>query len=154
MVCIGKIQAQVDSFKIKNKFKDGVELGSYFSLNEKIPFWQKSNQFGGVPQNGNSVYFRQMIASHRDSSRRSFTADYCLDLVTIIGEKPLIILPEAFVRFNFKGILLTGGRIKSVHGLVDTTLSSGSVTWSSNSLPIPEIRLSIPNYKKLFVKWL
>jgi hypothetical protein len=154
LACTFKVHAQIDSVKIKNKFKYGVELGSYFSMNDKIPFWQKSNQFGAVPQNGNSVYFRQMIESHRDSSSKAFTTDYCFDLVTIVGEKPLIILPEAFLRFNFKGISLTGGRIKSVHGLVDTTLSSGSITWSSNSLPVPEIRLSIPNYKKLFVKWL
>ena len=44
--------------------------------------------------------------------------------------------------------------MKSVHGLVDTTLSSGSITWSGNSLSLPEIIIAIPEYKKLFVKWL
>ena len=86
----------MDSVQFKNKFHYGVELGSYFSINNKIPFWQKSNQFGAVPQNGNSLYFRQMVESSKDTSYKFFTVDYCLDLVTIVGEKPLIILPEAF----------------------------------------------------------
>ncbi len=148
------VYAQLDSAKLGNKFHYAFEVGGYFSLNNKIPFWQRSNQFGAVPQNGNSIYFRQMLESKKDTTGKFFSVDYCADLVTIVGEQPLIILPEAFLRFNLGAFSLTGGRIKSVHGLVDTTLSSGSVTWSGNSLPVPEVRLSIPEYRKLFVKWL
>ncbi|MCR9064339.1 MAG: capsule assembly Wzi family protein [Cytophagales bacterium] len=146
--------AQTDTTGILNKFHYGFELGGYFSLNNKIPFWQRSNQFGAVPQSGNSLYFRQMIESKKDSSQKFFKTDYCFDLVTIVGEKSRIILPEAFIRFNLKDFAISGGRFKQVHGLVDSTLSSGSITWSGNSLSPPEITLSIPEYKRLFVNWL
>ncbi|AWV97507.1 capsule assembly Wzi family protein [Arcticibacterium luteifluviistationis] len=154
LACAFSAHAQVDSAKFVNKFNYGFELGGYFSVNDKIPFWQKSNKFGSVPQNGNSLYFRQVLMSKKDTTKRFFSADYCIDLVTIVGEKPLIILPEAFVGLNFGDLRLSGGRMKSIHGLVDTTLSSGSVTWSGNSLPLPEVRLSIPEYKRLFADWL
>ncbi|MFT7435229.1 MAG: hypothetical protein ACI8UX_001022 [Psychromonas sp.] len=75
-----------------------------------------------------------MLESRKDTSDKLFSVDYCADLITIVGEQPLIILPEAYVQFNLGIFSLTGGRIKSVHGLVDTTLSSGSVTWSGNYL--------------------
>ena len=105
-LCFLKLQAQYDSVQVKqNNFRYGVELGSYFSLNNKIPFWQKSNQFGAVPQTGNSIYFRQMIESRRLNSSKKFTTDYCFDLVTIVGEKPLIILPEAFINLASKEFL-------------------------------------------------
>ncbi|WP_304236174.1 capsule assembly Wzi family protein [Jiulongibacter sediminis] len=145
---------QPDSSKVRNKFHYSFEIGSFFSLNNKIPFWQKANQFGAVPQSGNSLYFRQMIESKTDTSAGFFHADYCLDLATVVGEKPMIIIPEAFLKLNFGPFVISGGRFKEVLGLVDSTLSSGSITWSGNSLGIPQVRIAIPEYTKLFVPWL
>ncbi|MGR3809268.1 capsule assembly Wzi family protein [Jiulongibacter sp. NS-SX5] len=149
-----KALAQSDTSRVRNKFHYGFEIGSYFSLNNKIPFWQKANQFGAVPQSGNSLYFRQMIESKTDTSARFFHADYCVDLVTIVGQQARVILPEAYLKLNFGPFELSGGRFKDVHGLVDSTLSSGSITWSGNALGIPQVRITIPEYKKLIIRWL
>ncbi len=139
---------------IRDRFSYSFETGAFYSINNSIPFWQKSNQFGAVPQKGNSLYFRQMIESKTDISARFFDADYCVDILTVVGSDTRLVIPEAFLKLHFGKLTLGGGRFKNVMGIVDTTYSSGSITWSGNSLPLPEIRLEIAQYQKLFVRWL
>ncbi len=136
------------------KYNYSVELGGYYSINNKIPFWLQSNQFGAVPAEGNTVMFRQSLESKIDTSTKFFKGNYCADVVLIVGSEAKIIIPEAFYKLNFGSFALMAGRKKQVHGLVDSTLSSGSVTWSGNSLPLPEIQFSIPEYRKLFFNFL
>ncbi len=136
------------------KFKYSVELGGFYSINNKIPFWLKNNQFGAYPNSGNTILFRQNIESKADTSQKKFKSNYCFDMITIVGSEARIIIPEAYYKLDLGKFALTLGRKKQVHGLVDTTLSSGSITWSGNALPIPEIQLSIPEYRRLFFDFL
>ena len=150
----GIAMGQVDSVTLKRKFHYGMELGGLTSMKGTVPFWQRSNNFGAFPENGSSLYFRQMLMSVRDTTKKFFRAQYCVDFVTIVGEKAAFKLPEAFLRFDLGAFQITGGRIRQMQGLGDSTLSSGSITWSGNALPIPEVRIAIPNYVKLFTRWL
>ncbi len=144
----------INTKSIKDRFGYTFETGAFYTINNSIPFWQKTNQFGAVPNNGNSLYFRQIIASKKDFNPGFFKFDYALDLMTIVGNDSRFILPEAYLKFQFGKIALKGGRIKSNFGLTDTTYSSGSMTWSGNALPLPEVRIEIAEYQKLFVRWL
>lgn len=152
-VCFGAF-SQSDSTQVRKKFQYTFELGTYASINQQLPFWLRSNQFGAVPENTNSLYFRQQIESKTDTTPKFFHINYCIDLMTVVGNEARVILPEAFVDLRFGAFSLSGGRFKNVFGLMDTTLSSGSITWSGNSLSPPEVRLSIPEYRKFLFKWL
>ena len=144
-----------DSFaQSRRPYNYSVELGGFYSINNKIPFWLRNNQFGAFPNADNTVLFRQNIESKIDTSKKKFKMQYCADMVTIVGSQAKIIIPEAYYKISYRKFALMAGRKKQVHGFVDSTLSSGSITWSGNSLPLPEIQLSIPEYTKFIFPFL
>lgn len=131
-----------------------VELGGFYSINNKIPFWLRSNQFGALPNTDNTVLFRQHIQSKKDTSKANFKGEYGFDMALFVGSQAKIVIPEAYYKLYYKKFALTAGRKRQVHGFVDSTLSSGSITWSGNSLPLPEIQLSVPEYTKVLFPFL
>jgi hypothetical protein len=126
------------------------EFGGMYSINNRAPFWLRSNQFGIVPDSGNTVFFRQNLHTKRDTSNKRFKVNAGAEMVAIVGEDVKLILPEVYLNMNFGKAQLLLGRKKLIHGFTDTTLSSGSVTWSGNALPLPEIQFSIPEYINIF----
>jgi hypothetical protein len=136
------------------KAKYSVELGGFYSINNTIPFWLRSNQFGAFPNTDNTVLFRQSLESRKDTTKSNLKTSYSFDMALFVGSEAKIVIPEAFYRIDYKRFALTVGRRKQVHGFVDSTLSSGSVTWSGNSLPLPEIQLSVPEYTKVLFPFL
>jgi Capsule assembly protein Wzi len=132
------------------KYNYSVELGGFYSTNNRIPFWLKNNQFGAFPATGNTVMFRQALESKADTSKRFFKSNYCADIVLVVGNQAQILIPELYYKADLGKFSIMLGRKKQIHGLVDSTLSSGSITWSGNSLPIPEVQISIPKYQRLF----
>jgi hypothetical protein len=136
------------------KAKYSVELGGFYSINNTIPFWLRSNQFGAFPNTDNTVLFRQNIESIKDTTKSNFKTSYSFDMALFVGSQAKIVIPEAFYRIDYKRFALAVGRRKQVHGFVDSTLSSGSITWSGNSLPLPEIQLSVPEYTKVLFPFL
>ncbi len=138
----------------KRPFSYSMELGGYYSITNKVPFWMRSNQYGVIPKTGNTLMFTQSLQSKKDTSSAFLKASYGVEAAVIVGDHAEILLPEAYFQLDAGVFSLMAGRKKQVHGLVDTTLSSGSVTWSGNSLPMPEVRLSIPEYRRLIFPWL
>ncbi len=122
------------------------EFGGLYSQNNRAPFWIRSNRFGMVPDSGNTFFFRHSIYTREDTSERNFKLSAGLEMVTIVGEQTRLLLPEAFVSTRIGAFRVLAGRKKQVHGLTDTTLSSGSMTWSGNALPLPGIQVSLPDY--------
>lgn len=137
-----------------NKFTYQFELGGYFSLTNKLPFWQASNQFGSIPKGTPSFFSRQILKSKKDTLRKFFKLDYSAELVAILGKQAQLIVPEGYLNAKVGIFNIYAGRKREIFGLVDTTLSSGSISWSGNALPIPQVQVSIPQYTKLFFKWL
>ncbi|AFK05110.1 hypothetical protein Emtol_3985 [Emticicia oligotrophica DSM 17448] len=139
---------------IIKKFNYRFEVGSYFSINNKLPFWQASNQFGSIPTDMPAFLCRQSIKTQKDTLNKFFKFDYGFEAVTILGRSPRLLLPEGFVCTRIGNFEFYAGRRKEIFGIVDTLLSSGSASWSGNSLPLPKVQIGIPNYTKLFFKWL
>ncbi len=65
------------------------------------------------------------------------------------GAKSQLLLPEAYGKVRWRWLELMAGREKQIIGIVDSTLSSGSYSWSGNALPIPMVRLGLPDYVPL-----
>lgn len=152
LICLTiKVNAQQNPPK---KFDYRFEVGSYFSINNKLPFWQSANQYGSIPTDLPAFLCRQSIKTQKDTLNRFFKFDYGFEVVTILGKQPLFLLPEAFLCTKLGKFEVYMGRRKEIFGLIDTMLSSGSVSWSGNSMPIPKVQIGMPNYSKLFFKWL
>lgn len=152
MVCLSfAVIAQQNPTK---KFNYQFELGGYFSLTNKLPFWQASNQYGSIPSDLPAFLCRQSIKTKKDTLNKFFKFDYGFEVVTILGKKPQILIPEAFLCTKLGKFEFYAGRRKEIFGLVDTLMSSGSISWSGNAMPIPKVQIGMPNYTKLFFKWL
>lgn len=127
------------------------EVGTLLTTNRSIPFWQRANQYGTVPLVGSLGTIRLGVSSdYRPTSSRQFDWGYGLEAVGNTG--PLgqqLILPQAYVKARWKNLELYAGRRKTIIGLVDTLLTSGSYAMSGNALPLPTIQLGTRGFVPL-----
>lgn len=137
-----KMCAQSDTAR----FRHTTELGSLVSSNQ-TPFLLKIGQFGVVPNQGATAFLR-LATSGRISKLTSahVQIDYGAEVIGNINQNSQLLLPEAFVRAKGKWWELWTGRRKQFYGLGDTLLSSGSFTFSTNSLPMPRIHIGTPGF--------
>lgn len=118
-----------------------------------VPFWLRANQWGTVPltapfgtaQLGVQYQSPQVFSdTSRHKSRLSWA--FGAEGVANAGREKQYLLPEAYLKLRWKRWELMAGRERQIVGIVDTTLSSGSYSWSGNSLPIPMVRLGLSEY--------
>ncbi|KAA9353501.1 capsule assembly Wzi family protein [Larkinella humicola] len=127
------------------------EVSGMASSARRTPFWLRANQFGTVPliapagtvRLGSSGVFRV------DSTGKGWHFGYGAEVVGYAGPNNRLLVPEAYAKIGYRSIELVVGRRKEVLGLVDTTLSSGSYSWSGNALPITKIQLGTNGYAPL-----
>lgn len=86
---------------------------------------------------------------YKDSTRRGWFFGYGAELVGNVGPTSHALLPEAYVKVGKGYFELVAGRRREVIGLVDSTLSSGSYSWSGNALPIPKIQIGTRGFAPL-----
>lgn len=134
------------------------ELGRFSATSGLIPFWLRANQFGLVPRQAPLITLRQRLemdyrredppgADSLGAYQRNLDWGWGVEAVFNAGSTRKLIIPQAYVKFRLgPAVELWAGRRREVIGLVDTTLSSGSIAWSGNALPITKIQLAIPDY--------
>lgn len=156
-----EVVAQSIRFKTPNTYQ--LEAGTFLSTSSSTPFWLRANQYGVVPLKSSAATLRGGFVADYDTARtnhRRFDYGYGLNAVTNAGPKSpaehSAYLMEAYAKVRFGIFELYGGRRRELVGLVDSTLSSGSYSWSGNALPIPKIQLAIPQFTPIgFTKgWL
>lgn len=133
-------------FQIQGQVRYSVKIGGLYSVNQRAPFWIKSNQFGTVPDTSNTLFFEHAVQwSHKG-------LEWGAQMNVWSGHQARVLLPEIYGSYNVGGFRFLVGRKKQYHGWGDSTLSSGSMTWSGNALPIPEVQVSIPEYRRIWPK--
>lgn len=132
-----------------------VEIGTYISSSGQNPFWLRTNQYGIVPLESQFITVRGQISKDYDSTtKKKINYGYGVSGVVNVGKINQFILPEFYVKTKWRAFEFYAGRRKEIVGLVDTTLTSGSYSWSGNAVPLPKIQLSIPNYTSILGKGL
>ena len=135
----------------KKNYVASIETGLYIGTSTHLPLWLKSNNFGVVPSQTPSLFtvfnsrsnhqiFKKDTAS--GLKRKLLDFNYGFEGTIEVGKNTSFNLIESYVSGRVGGIVLSVGYKKEIFGLVDTLLSSGSVAWSGNALPIPKIQLS------------
>lgn len=120
--------------------------GGYVSSNH-VPFWLRSNQFGAIPLENASVSFMGSIHKEYDNvSKKLFDWGASVEGRANIGNNPKFYLIEGYGKLRISVFEIRAGRSKEIAGLCDTTLSSGAFAVSGNSLGIPMIQISIPQF--------
>jgi hypothetical protein len=146
--------AWAQSSRLSRPIRADLELGGMSAATSQTPFWLRTNQYGIVPLQGPF-----------GTLRGSFMRDYRRDTVTTkknrfdwgfggygvvnVGKTAQFLLPELYAKVRFGKFEFWGGRRRELYGIGDTTLTSGFVVWSGNSLPIPKIQLHTPDFVSL-----
>ncbi len=129
------------------------ELGGLASSARQTPFWLRANQFGTVP--GESPTGTLRLGGRLDYRRdtlprqRRFDWGFSAEVVGNGGATRQLLLPEAYAKIRYGMVELWAGRRREVLGILDTTLTSGGISWSGNALPMPKIQLAVPEYLPL-----
>ena len=80
---------------------------------------------------------------------RVYSVNYGIDMVVTDNYQSDIFLQQIYFDFGYKNFFLSLGSKERWGELKNTRLSSGGLTWSGNSRPIPQIRLDIPDYLRI-----
>lgn len=129
------------------RFHYSVETsGSYISDNQ-IPFWLRSNQFGSIPLDNASLSFVGRASKEYEIKKNKlFDWGASFEGRANIGKKSEFLLIEGYGKFRLSIFEFRAGRSKEIMGLCDTLLSSGAFAVSGNSLGIPKMQISIPDF--------
>ncbi len=128
-----------------------VELQSSFSSGDNSPFWSVSNKHGLSSLTKNNGYLRAGIVDSIQSDKK-IDLGYGLDIVSAYNFRSDLFLHQAYLELKYKKILLTTGSKEYESILKNNQLSCGGLSWSGNASPIPQIRLSVPEF--LSFPWL
>lgn len=127
------------------------ELSGMASTNGNTPFWMRSNQFGTIPwqlpAGIGTVGLSGLWGNARQSRKPYIKA--AIEVVGNLNQSSRLVLPEAYLAVRLGHGELYVGRQKEIHGLVDTLLTSGSIAWSGNAVPITQIRLGTRDFAPL-----
>ena len=118
----------------------------------QTPLWLHANQFGITPVQGSYLagqfgLYRKY--SHSIAKKRLFDWSAGAELAAYAGPVSNLFLTDAFVAGKLGGLELSIGQRKETGGLMDTTLTSGSLSLSGNSRPYPRIQLALPQFVSL-----
>lgn len=125
----------------ERKLDPFVEYGATVHTGDNTPLWQMSN-LQGLASLDNSTYIRGGVFYHDQWGK--WTVSGGLDLVAAAGFNSGI--QQAYADFRYKWLGIFAGSKEMTAPLINSRLSSGELTWSGNSKPIPQIMIGIPEY--------
>jgi hypothetical protein len=134
-----------------NGVKYYTEVGGLLSSTGSTPFWLARNQFGTIPEKspaGVAVIGAQGLWSYIGKKNKPYFKAK-IESVGVISKTSSFVLPEVYASINLGHGELYVGRRKEINGLVDTLLTSGSIAWSGNAVPITQIRLGTKDFAPL-----
>jgi len=121
-------------------------IASYIAPQEKIPFWFRSNHYGSIPLDGTSASFIASAGKEYSEEKKLFDWGGSVEGRFDIGNSTRFTLIEGYAKMKLSIFELRAGRSKDIMGLCDSTLSAGSFSVAGNSLGVPQIGISIPEY--------
>ncbi len=118
-----------------------VEYGAAVHTGDYTPLWQVSNR-QGLGSLDNNTYLRGGVF-YTDQWGK-WKVDAGLDVVLAVGMSSCV--QQAYADFRYKKLGFFVGSKEMSAPLINPVLSSGELTWSGNSRPIPQVMIGIPDY--------
>lgn len=120
----------------------------------RTPFWLMNNRLGLSSTAQNNGYLRAGFFMPLSEEKR-FSYGYGADLVIPYNFTSKYVIQQLYAEFKYRSLRLTIGSKERYEGVVDQELSSGDLTFSLNSRPIPQVYISMPEYQwvPLTNKW-
>lgn len=131
-----------------NNFNYSFESQFISSTSGQLPFWLHSNRFGTVdPQSTN--FISNLSADGELYRTPNLVLQGRGEAVLRLSEQESIHLPKISISALSRGFQLDLGRFYHQMGLNNHELSMGSMMMSQNTIPLPRVMLSMPDYKNL-----
>ena len=114
---------------------------------ENAPFWHTSNR-QGLPSVSTSNGYTHLAVLGEMSRPGGFNMGYGVDIGAGAGLETNLFVHQLYLDLDYRWLGMSLG-LKERWGDRNRYLSSGALTWSGNSRPIPEIRAGIPDYVRI-----
>ncbi|MDO5571666.1 MAG: capsule assembly Wzi family protein [Bacteroidales bacterium] len=137
-------QYSYSQLKIRGRAESSISFGH----GENNPFWFTANQFGISSLKNNNGYIRGAVFAQKQLDSK-WSLEAGADIVGAYRFQSDFFIQQAFFSANYKYWSLVAGSKEYEPDIVDRKLSSGGLVYSGNARPIPQIRLSIPEYVPL-----
>lgn len=124
-----------------------VEMQATLSNGDHTPLWLNANHYGLSSLKTTNGYLRAAVNRPVEyDSARHWALGYALDVAVPTGFTSHFVVQQAYVEARWKRGLLTFGSKEQPMELKNQELSSGSQTFGINARPVPQLRLSLPDY--------
>jgi len=123
-----------------------VEFGTTLHSGDHTPFWQVSKQHG-LSSLKDNAYLRGATTIHGDLRKWKYEAG--VDLAVATGFTSDFVIQQLYADFNYKKWGISVGSKEINSPLLNPELSSGGLTWSGNSRPIPQVRGGLIDYIRI-----
>ncbi len=134
------------SHAIEREHTYTVETNIITGSGGNTPFYLVNLRQGMVSLTPNNGYLSLEIESKVDSTQR-WSYGYGIEGYTSYGTFTSAYLQQAYIDVAYRGIWQLSIGSKEEYSLLQTSeLSSGSVVWSGNAHPIPQLRIGAPHY--------
>jgi len=123
------------------------ELSSTVSDGAFAPFWLTSNKYGLSSVENCSGYIRGgVFRSLETDSLKKWKVGYGADMVVPINYTSKFIIQQLYGELEYKKGRLTIGAKEYPLEMKNAELSSGDLTYSTNSRPVPQVRLELNDF--------
>lgn len=117
------------------------------SSSGQTPFWIESNRYGRFASDGSHFLTRlQLHGRSNFDSYGPFELSYGADFIARPGSQNTASFNQAYLKISAYSIEFAGGRFHTRSPIHDENLSMGSLGVSGNAVPVPQIRLGLPEW--------
>lgn len=129
----------------KKTFDYSIETGTALSVGNHTPFWLVTNRFGHSSIRKNNAYIDAGIFKRLEDNK-NFSYAFGLELVGASRYTSKFFVQQAYADIRYRWAEFSVGSKERGNEILNDRLSSGSLTFSTNARPVPQVRLSIPDY--------
>ena len=124
--------------------------------NGNTPLWLNANKYGLSSIKSSNGYLRGSLERPLTvDSLRKWSIGYGLDIAVPYNYTSSFVVQQAYADLRFMKARLTIGSKQEAAELKNNRLSSGAQTLGINARPVPQVKLSLPDYYTLpfFGRW-
>ena len=140
----------MDNAGIKSSLNFRLETLGSLGTGDYAPFWFTSDRQGLSAYDNGSGYLRSAALGEMKFPSQ-FGVGYGIDLGLAAGMQSDFFIHQLYVDLSYKWMGLSIGSREIWGELKNENLSTGGLTWSGNSRPVPQIRLALPEYTRLSI---
>lgn len=145
-----RAQDAVSVYTVKHSLVYGFEAVGMAGDGNFAPFWHTSNRQGLPSVRKDNGYLHLTLLGGMNM-RGGFDVGYGADFGVGAGLRSAFFLHQLYVDLDYRWLELSAGMKERWGELKNHRISSGGLTWSGNSQPIPQVRIGTRDFTRIRV---